>query len=359
MRIVYVSQFPNMVGGGEHSLLDLMCYLPKNIEPILITPSSGMFPDKAGKCDIQHETLPMPQLTKAKFSVFSQWRKALKALNPDVIHANNSRAAFYAGVAAKSLGIPVIFHCRISESDGLMDKILMRLVNTVICNSQAVAARFVDFNVPIHVIYNGIHLQPMPNLINPLPSAQRYMLFAGRLTEEKQVEHALQVFAELTQHDKALNFVIVGSSGTEGDLAYVQRLKDWASQQPWAARVHWLGYCDNIEKWYVHAALFILTSRHEGFGRVLVEAMAQACPVVAYAVGGVPEVFEDRKQGYLIQPDDIQAMTKACETLLQDENKRVHMGQAGQIHAQQFSIEKHVQQVVEVYNDLTTGQKHG
>lgn len=357
MRVVYVSQFPNMVGGGEHSLLDLMCNLPKDVEPILITPSAGMFSDKASKCDIQHLILPMPKLTKAKFSVFSRWRKALKTLNPDVIHANNSRAAFYAGVAAKSLGIPVIFHCRISDDDGLMDKILMRLVDAVICNSQAVAKRFTDFEKPAVVIYNGIYLKAMPNLSNPLPSAEKYMLFVGRLSEEKQVEHVLKVFAALAEHDEALNFVIVGGQGPEDDAIYVQSLKDSASQQPWSSRLHWLGYCENIAKWYVHAALFILTSKHEGFGRVLVESMAQSCPVVAYAVGGVPEVFEDNKQGYLIKPDDTQAMVDACRQLLQDDRLRHQMGAAGQEHAQIFSIDKHVEQVMQVYASLITKEK--
>jgi glycosyltransferase involved in cell wall biosynthesis len=362
MRIVYVSQFPNMVGGGEHSLLDLMSHLPKAIEPILITPSVGIFPDKAAKCDIKHQILPMPPLKSARFSVFSKWRKALKLLNPDVIHANNSRAAFYAGIAAKTLGIPVIFHCRISDPDGLMDKILVRLVSSVICNSQAVASRFQDFSVPTHVIYNGIHLHPMPDLINPLPSAERYMLFVGRLTEEKQLEHALKVFAELATADQGLHFVIVGDSGSEGDSSYVQNLKDWVEQQPWASRVHWLGYCDNIEKWYVHAKVLVLTSKHEGFGRVLVEAMAQSCPVVAYAVGGVPEVFEDGKQGFLIAPNDIQAMVEVCQRLLEDDDLNAAMGKAGVKQAQHFSIEKHVHEVVAVYQglkDKVEGAGHG
>ncbi len=352
MRVAYISQFPNMVGGGEHSLLDLMCSLPKHIEPVLITPGAGMFSDKANKCDIEHQSLPMPPLKQAKLSVFSQWRKTLKTLKPDVIHANNSRAAFYAGIAAKSLGIPVVFHCRISEPDGLMDNILMRLVHMVICNSQAVAQRFSDFQVPVRVIYNGIHLQAMPNLPDPLPSVARYMLFVGRLTEEKQVEHALEVFAALAEQDQALHMVIVGGQGPERDATYVRDLKDWVSQHAWSSRVHWLGYCEHLEKWYVHAALCVLTSRHEGFGRVLVEAMAQSCPVVAYAVGGVPEVFEDGKQGFLITPNDKQAMIDACQRLLEDEALNKSMGQAGAKHAQQFSIEKHVAQVVDVYQDL-------
>ncbi|MDQ7058459.1 MAG: glycosyltransferase family 4 protein, partial [Ghiorsea sp.] len=169
------SQFPNMVGGGEHSLLDLMSNLPKSIEPVLVTPRPGIFTGSAHKRNIRHDTLPMPPLKQVRFSTFSQWRKAIKAFKPDVLHANNSRAAFYAGITAKTLGIPIIFHCRISDTDGFMDKILMRLVDVIICNSEAVAQRFVDFPKPTHVIYNGLPITPFPNLVNPLPSVDKYV----------------------------------------------------------------------------------------------------------------------------------------------------------------------------------------
>jgi len=352
MRVVYLSQFPNMVGGGEYSLLDLMGNLPKSIEPVLVTPSEGVFTDKAKKKNIRHVTLPMPPLKQARFSTFSAWRKAIKALKPDVLHANNSRAAFYAGVAGKQLGIPVIFHCRVSDHDGFMDTLLQRLVDVIICNSEAVAGRFVDFPKPSHVIYNGLTITPFPNLPNPLPSADKYVLFVGRITSEKQLEHALEVFGALASQDTDLHFVIVGGAGPE-DEGYLQQVKDTNANETWFNRVHWLGFCHDVTKWYVHASLLVLTSKHEGFGRVLVEAMAQATPVVAYAVGGVPEVFDDGVEGYLISPDDKQGMIKACSNIIHDEDLRHRLGQAGQQRAKQFSIDKHIAQMTAVYEDLT------
>ena len=201
------------------------------------------------------------------------------------------------------------------------------------------------------MIYNGLPITPYPNLANPLPSADKYMLFVGRLTEEKQLEHAMHTFSSLADKHKGLHFVIVGGAGPE-DEGYVQTLKDKFMSNYWLPRVHWLGHCHDVTKWYVHAQFLILTSKHEGFGRVLVEAMAQSTPVVAYAVGGVPEVFEDGNQGFLIAPNDIKAMGNACEILLDDETMRMRMGQAGAKHAQKFSIEKHVNQVVSVYQGL-------
>jgi len=357
MKVLYISQFPNMVGGGEHSLLDLMSHLPDFIEPILLTPSQGVFSDKANVLGIQTIHLPMPKLVDARLHTFSQWKKELKELKPDILHANNSRAAFYAGLVGKQLGIPVIFHCRISDKDGLMDMLIKRLVSLVICNSHAVAKRFHNFSQPVHVIYNGLSVTPQPNMINSLPSAKKYMLFVGRISEEKQVNQSLEVFAQLAVKDAELQFVIVGGAGPD-DQGYAKQLKDWSDAQPWGERVHWLGHSEDVTRWYVHAQFLILTSKHEGFGRVLVESMAQATPVVAYAVGGVPEVFDDNQHGFLIEPNNVNAMAKACEVLLTNENKLMKMANAAQLHAQTFAIEKHVQKIIDVYDVLLNRVRH-
>ncbi len=353
MRIAYVSQFPNMVGGGEHSLLDLMCHVPSSVEPVFITPSEGELTEQAKACGIKHVSLPMLKLVQFKPSILQAWVKALQVIKPDVIHANNSRAAFYAGLAGRKLHIPVVFHCRIAQPDALMDGILKRLVGTVICNSQSVAARFQSYAKPVHVIYNGLNVTSLPNLANPLPSADKYMLFVGRITPEKQLEHALKVFADLAAQDEGLHFVVLGEAGPD-DNGYMQGIKDECKQHAWCDRVHFLGYHDDVTPWYAHAQYLILTSKHEGFGRVLVEAMSQACPVVTYAVGGVPEVFEDGEQGFLIAPNDVQAMSQACKRLLEDKSLNTSMGQAGVKHAQNFSIETHVSQVVSVYQGLVS-----
>jgi len=183
------------------------------------------------------------------------------------------------------------------------------------------------------------------------------MLFVGRLTEEKQVNQALAVFAQLATLDDTLHFVIVGGKGPD-DHGYAQSLQTWSHEQAWGKRVHWVGHCHDINPWYVHAQCLILTSKHEGFGRVLVESMAQATPVVAYAVGGVPEVFENQQQGYLIEPNNVAAMAKACTELLTDKDKHTTMAKAAEQHAQSFSLEKHVQQVVSIYDKLMAGASH-
>ncbi|MCF7821133.1 MAG: glycosyltransferase family 4 protein [Mariprofundaceae bacterium] len=354
-KVVYVSQFDGFVGGGEHSLLTLMQNIPDLYSPVLITPRAGAFSLKAGASGIRTDTLPMPPVGLKSFMALKQWGEWLKLEKPGLIHANNSRAAFYAGIAGKKLGIPVIFHCRIAEKDPLMDSILMYLVSAVICNSHSVAERFESSRLPVCVIYNGIE-PPAPASVAKLPDeSERLVLFVGRISREKQLEMALEAFARLSGLDSGLHMAIVGAEA-DGHEAYADDLKRLCSESDWGPRVHWVGEQEDVARWYKVADLLILTSKHEGFGRVLVEAMAYAVPVVAFNVGGVPEVVENGVQGLLVEAGDVDGLVESCRSILDDPEQHQKMGEAGIIRANEFSVRSHVDQVCELYQRLTSGK---
>ena len=351
MKILYVSSFSEMVGGGEHSLLSLMRHLPDRFQPQLITPESGLFSQKVEESGVAVDTLPMPPLGLKIFKALGCWKRWVEKEQPDLIHANNSRAAFYAGVTGKRLGIPVIFHCRIAEKDALMDAILMRLVSAVVCNSRSVAERFDHLKLPVSVIYNGVETASSTGAVELSPKPERLMLFVGRISEEKQVEVTLDAFARLAESDTGLHLAIVGADA-DGFEAYADSLRELCSKHAWGARVHWVGEQEDVARWYDASDLLMLTSKHEGFGRVLVEAMAHALPVVAYSVGGVPEVVEDGEQGLLVKAGDVNGLVASCTAILNNSDMHKKMGEAGLLRAAEFSMQRHVEQMCEFYKRL-------
>lgn len=353
MKVVYVSCFSEMVGGGEHSLLALMQNLPESYQPFLITPEAGIFSQKASSSGIETGSLPMPPLGFRSFKALRRWIEWLARERPGLIHANNSRAAFYAGLAGKRLGIPVIFHCRIAAKDPLMDAILMRLVTAVVCNSQSVAKRFEKSKLPVRMIYNGVEVAPATGAAQLPSKPERLILFVGRLSEEKQVEVALDAFARLAESDSGLHLAIVGADAV-GHETYVEGLRQRCLTYDWGVRVHWIGEQEDVSRWYDVADLLILTSKHEGFGRVLVEAMAHAVPVVAFNVGGVCEVVEHGVQGLLVEAGNLNGLVESCESILSDSDQHRNMSEAGLIRAKEFSVKQHVDQVCEFYQELTS-----
>ena len=102
----------------------------------------------------------------------------------------------------------------------------------------------------------------------------------------------------------------------------------------------------------VHKAfdIFVMSSVSEGLGTSLLDAMACAKPVVATAVGGIPEVVVHGETGFLVPPRDHAAMARAIVTLLKDDALRQRMGEAGRTRALgRFSAERMVQDTLRVY----------
>ena len=100
---------------------------------------------------------------------------------------------------------------------------------------------------------------------------------------------------------------------------------------------------------YQRAAIFVLSSRYDGFGLVLIEAMSQGCACVACDYKGrQSEIISSQEQGIICEPDNVDALAKAMLTLINDENKRNKMGIHAIARASDFTIDK----IVELWDDI-------
>jgi len=348
MRVACISQFSDFVGGGEHSLLEMMMHMQPPWQPMLITPATGPLAERAKAQGIETAQLPMPPLGMASLPALWRWCAWLRAERPVLLHANNSRAAVYAGIAGWMCDIPVVFHCRIAERDPRLDGLIARLAARIICNSRAVAARFAQWPDKVEVIYNGIAPLAATAAEQRPEGAEQLLLFVGRLSAEKQPDAAVRVFERLAVDFPGLHLALAGGDDPlHPDFS--ERVRSRAAQSRFAGRIHWLGQCERLAGWYAAADLLIVPSRHEGFGRVIVEAMATGTPVIAFAVGGIPEVIEADQQGRLVAAGDEVAMTEAVGKLLCDDAGRAAMAAAGRIRAATFTSEHHAEAVAGVY----------
>ncbi len=119
-------------------------------------------------------------------------------------------------------------------------------------------------------------------------------------------------------------------------------------------RVHILGYRDDAAAITGNLDIFVLPSvRSEGLPRSVLEAMAQAVPVVVTKVGGTPEIVADGENGLIIEPGDSDQLFHALSRLLSDETERTRIGAAGQQTVRErFDIETTVDRTIAVYSDL-------
>ena len=127
-------------------------------------------------------------------------------------------------------------------------------------------------------------------------------------------------------------------------------MANWYEDQ---TAVRLVGFRRDIPALLAAADVCVLPAEAEACGRVLLEAMAMAKPVVATASGGTPEIVQDGVTGILVPPGDAGAVAAALENLLRDPGRAGSMGAAGRDRAvAHFTIEAHAENTMRAYAEL-------
>jgi len=356
-NVLYISDFGDIVGGGEVSFLGLLAHLDlSRFTPVAVCPAEGTLADEIRKLGITVHIVPMPRLRWGNpLRLFRSIRSLVRLIRDKEItlaHTNGSRCGVYGGIACKIAGVPMLWHVRILESDGLLDRFLAGLSVMVLVNSKAVRKRFSWMKVQnkVRVVYNGIDLGRFENrggrgLRKALGLGENTALIGtvGRLDWYKAHKYFLQAAQKVKLLVPDSHFLIVGEGEKRASL------EREAKKLGIASCVTFAGYRRDIPEILSDLDVFALSSVSEGFGRVVAEAMACGKPVVATRVGGILEVVEDGVTGKLVPPANPLALAGAVVDLLRDKAKAAAMGAAGHKRAAIFSIESNVEKTQEIY----------
>lgn len=181
----------------------------------------------------------------------------------------------------------------------------------------------------------------------PDPTLDRVVLFCGRLVPEKGGHRLLSAIARLTGQWRLR---IVGS-GPER-----LRLERLAHRLGVTGRVEFAGWADRREmaRHYEQATVVVVPSLWpEPFGIVGIEAMAHARPVVAFAVGGIPEWMEDGVTGFLVRPYDLDALADRLRACLESPALARALGERGRARVEsEFTATRHLDGLMAVYDDV-------
>ena len=173
----------------------------------------------------------------------------------------------------------------------------------------------------------------------------------ARLSPQKDPLSLIRAFAAAASCAHGLHLLLVGDGPLRPELE--AQVKALGLKQ----RVCFLGVRTDIPEILAAADVFVLSSRWEGNPLSVMEAMAAGKPVVATAVGGVPELVEDGVSGILVPPQSPEALAEAMIRLAQDPALRQRMGQAARERAQErFSVERMAREYEQLYAKLLEGQ---
>ncbi|SMG26310.1 glycosyltransferase [Paraburkholderia susongensis] len=374
--VLFVDQ-SGQLGGAEFALLQLAGHCTAHSEVVLL--SDGPFRMRLEALGARVQVISDARVSGVvrQASVMNCLRVvpgivrqvraiAARARQFDVLFLNTQKALVLGALGKPLHRRPVIWYQHdilTREHFGRVQlsivKWLVRLaVDHVVVNSQA-SARSLEAltgiaanSVP--VVYNGIDAQAFTRVDGSDMSALRERLglpkdawlagLFGRLAPWKGQHIALDALARLPD----AHLVLVGAP-LFGEDAYAQRLHEQAAALGIADRVHFAGFQDDVPAWMKAMDVILHTSTEpEPFGRVIVEGMAAARPVIAAAAGGVTEIVRHGRNGWLVKPGDAAALAGAIGTLRADPALAGRLAKQALSDARsEFSVERYLQRMTQ------------
>lgn len=198
----------------------------------------------------------------------------------------------------------------------------------------------------VEVIPNGVGPEFLRSDARQSKAAETpYLLTVGEYAPRKQWEHAFAVTSMLASFGCAHWLQVAGRIRPR----FVQSIeRSRAAAQP--ARIDLLGFVDDLPALYAGAAVYLSTSRYEGFGLPLVEAMASGTPVVTYDNSSLAEVVGDA--GIVVPDGDVVAMADAVRRLLASPAQQAELREAGRLRAKTFSWQNAAERYDEVLKSV-------
>jgi glycosyltransferase involved in cell wall biosynthesis len=169
----------------------------------------------------------------------------------------------------------------------------------------------------------------------------------GRLSAEKGFDRLIAAARRLLADGLDFDLVIAG----EGDER--ARLEALIKSQGRPDRIRLLGYRADTIELYQSLDLFALSSLREGLPNVVLEAMALGVPILATRIAGLPRLIQHGRNGWLVEPDDVEGLADGLRRCLEDSAMRCRLGQAGrQTVTSQYDFETRMQKFAALFDEL-------
>jgi sugar transferase (PEP-CTERM/EpsH1 system associated) len=295
-----------------------------------------------------------------KLNTIGRMKATLRALRPTVVHTHQVGALFYTGPAAHALGVPLVVHTEHGnhirkESPGYLRKYRMswlwwlaaRYTARFFCVSKDIvdelASRRLVPQRKLEVVANGIDTDLFERT-NGREDVRRALGIApdapvlgtvGRLNEVKRQDLLIRSFAQVRKRIPDAHLVLVGDGPMRDSLQKL--VKDLSLD----ASVHFASYQSQPERYLQAMDVFALTSHSEGMPLAILEAWAAGLPVVASAVGGVPDLVDHGRNGLLFFSGDESILADFVVELISDPQRAGRLGAAGrQEVASRYSLQR-------------------
>lgn len=362
MKITYVITRSDVFGGASVHLLHLAIHAQQRGHDVsLLIGGNGVVATRARSLGLATYTLRhlvRPIRPLADLLAFFEIRKWLKQLQPTLVHLHSTKAALLGRLAARSLGLPVIYTAHgWPFTEGVsapvawlyrhwelwLSPLVQHFITVSAYDRELALTHRIASASNITVIHNGVPL--LANATHGPAGATTRIIMVARFEKQKAQDLLLHALAQLSSQPWQLTFV--------GDGPLMAACQQLAASLGLASRINFAGARSDVAGLLCNADIFVLASRWEGLPLTILEAMRASLPVIASDVGGVGEAVSHGQTGLLVPRDDIPALTAALAKLLNEPAYREQLGENGLLRFQQmFTLEHCAERTLAVYDSI-------
>jgi glycosyltransferase involved in cell wall biosynthesis len=301
---------------------------------------------------------------------------AVKKIDPDIIHFQSFSLSTL-GILTKAIlkkpyivvghGADIYFAHKLSRLNFFFLRLILK---TTIKNANAVVALTdhmkqriqQDYGRDSIVIPDGIDLKKFSVAVSKesartkleLKHDEEIIVFVGNLRLVKGVEYLIRALEIIRDREPLIRLLVIGgavAAGGETEAAEQDRLNSLVRKLGLVESVTFIGSIpnDRIPEYLAASDIFVLPSLSEGFGIVLLEAMAAALPIVATNVTGVPSIVKEGVNAFLVEPRNATQIADKVITLLNDPELRHRMSENNRVTVQKYAWERVVNDLEQVY----------
>ena len=361
MRILFINSI-QMFGGGEIWMLRTLAGLKARGHQVhLICRPGTELEKRAMDAGVQVYSIPI-RGDFGPLSIYRTW-KCIRDNKIDIVLTNMDKELRFGGIAARLAG-----HCAVFPRRGIDYPLknkphyrfaYTKLADAVIANSAATKRALLK-NAPwlpehkVRIVYNGIvpdaFMTPPAHDLRKdwgIPNNEFVFGFVGQLDERKGLHTLLPAFASLTT--KA-HLVLVGEGVMDREI-------DEFTHKHGLDRLHRVGFSKDIENVMKAIDCLILPSLWEGFGIVLIEAMAAGKPAITTNVSSMPEIVVDNETGIVVPVSDEAALTRAMQRIVEDPKQSAEWGTRGRERVlQHFTLKQMLNELERVFTETLSAR---
>jgi len=330
------------------------------------------------------KTISIPELSNEHSFKFKDLKALIKIYSiirkykPDIVHTHTAKAGLLGRIAAHLALTPKIihtYHGHVLHSYfsrpktyllRFMEKLLALISDSLIVVSDKIKTELVSYKISkpskFSIIKLGFNLNPFlnNNLLKGklkkelrLPNDSSLIGIVGRIVPIKNHKLLIQAASKVIAQKENIYFLIVG----DGPLR--KKIEKLSYELNINKNIIFTGWRNDLPLIYASLDILVCSSDNEGTSVSVIEGMASGCPVITTNVGGHPDIISDGNNGYLIEPQNIDSLTKKILELLNNPKKSAHLSENARLDAKNnFLLDRLINDIENHYNKLLIDKKN-